>query len=143
MAADAKKSDSKAAAFTLTDPPDNPEDRATDPAPADDAGQPDSMTPCPVPAEETDIMTSDTTPAAPRQPGVSAIVQRPVYNRPGHPPILPGELITICPTTAREWLVAGIIRLAPGVYLPVEPRATSGQFPVWAASGNPPPVSQE
>ena len=143
MAADAKKSDSKAAGLTLTDLPDSPENRTADPAPAEDAGQPDGTASRPVPAEETDIMTSSTAPAAPRQPGISAIVQRPVYDRPGHPPILPGELITICPTTAREWLVAGIIRLAPGVFLPVEPRATSSQFPVWAASGNPPPVSQE
>lgn len=111
---------------------------------AEDTRKSDSNASSPAPAEETKPMTASTSaPTASRQPGVSAIVQRPVYDRPGHPPILPGELITICPTTAREWLVAGIIRLAPGVFLPVEPRATSSQFPVWAASGNPPPVSQE
>lgn len=106
---------------------------------AEDAKKSDS----PVPAEETKSMpASASTPPAAQQPSVSAIVQRPIYNRPGHPPVLPGEIITICPTTAREWLVAGIIRLAPGSSLPAEARTASDQFPVWAASGNPPPASQ-
>lgn len=110
---------------------------------AEDTKKSDGNAASPVRAEETAAVASGTGRAASRPPGIAAIVERPVYGSPGRPPIPPGEAVTLCPTTAREWLVAGIIRLAPGASLPVEPRTPSGEFPVWSASVSPLPGSHE
>lgn len=103
-------------------------EEATQPRTAQDTLQTPSRT-SPVPNQDT-FQT------------VRAVALRPIYDEPGHPPLPPGTSITICTTTAREWVEVGIIRLADGEVLPAQERATEGAFPIFTKSAPPPPTSQ-
>ncbi|MXV35642.1 hypothetical protein GS535_03600 [Saccharibacter sp. EH611] len=109
----------------------------TNPSKSEEATQPHT--------DQDTLHTTSRTPPVPNQdtfPTVRAVALRPIYDEPGHPPIPPGTDITICTTTAREWVEVGIIRLASGEVLPAQERATEGAFPIFAKSAPPPPTSQ-